>query len=63
MCFIPLPLALVVKYLPNKSVRKVKHNFKDEKLLFLSGIMHLEGYNFGMGKSFCIIIINLLQYL
>lgn len=53
MCFIPLPLGLVVKYLSNRSVRKVKHNYKDPKLFFLSRIMHLEVYNFGGQKLFC----------
>lgn len=51
MCFIPLPLGLVVKYLSNRSVRKVKH--KDPKLFFLSRIMHLEVYNFGGQDLFC----------
>lgn len=32
MCFVPLPLALVVKYLSNKSVRKVKHIYEGLKL-------------------------------
>lgn len=63
MCFIPLPLALLVKYLSNGSVRKVKHNYKDRKLFFLSGIIHLEMCNFGTGKSFSAVIINLLQSL
>lgn len=53
MCFIPLPLGLVVKYLSNRSVRKVKHNYKDPKLFFLSRIMHLEVYNFGGQELFC----------
>lgn len=34
MCFVPLPLALVVKYLSNKSVRKVKCIYTGLKLFF-----------------------------
>lgn len=34
MSFVPLPLALVVTYLSNKSVRKVKYIYKGLKIFF-----------------------------
>lgn len=34
MSFVPLPLALVVTYLPNKSVRKVKYIYKGLNIFF-----------------------------
>jgi len=50
MCFIPLPLALVIEYLSNRSVRKAKYTIYTD--ISPGGTTHLVAYNCGTEKSY-----------